>query len=180
MSNAGLIAPDGTPVTVDETTGNVVRVPDPTIEAAKRSWSDLGYLAECFSNFLMAIQKGIPKDYHYKDKLDWVSAGAPRWCDKDVFESWLKDQEAMLEWRLVELEQKFGSGKPADLQLIKMLDGGELSDSAPFLGRRISAEHREIYEWILRKSQEAIKKYKLGAYCLNDVVIEFQRLNDAA
>lgn len=159
----------GVPVAIGPD-GEVVRAPDPVLEAARRNWNDLSYLYECYENFLKAVQMAASKDYQYKDTLDWVAAGAPRWNQSDTFMAWVIDQQAMVEYRLKELKQRFEQKTPSDKNLIKLIDSGSIDDPHPYLGKEINIEEQEILEWLLRKSLEALIKFRSGQYEYSEVV----------
>ena len=162
-----LVDPQGFPVTVG-TDGNVHRVADPVFEAAKRNWNDLHYLAECYHNFLKAVQMNAPKDYQYADATEWLRAGRPCWRENDTFTAWCVDQMAMLDYRLDELERKFKGRIPSDRNLIHMLD--KVDNPHPMLGHQLTIEDYEIMEWMLRKAKETLHKHRQGAYNFQQIV----------
>lgn len=164
-----LVDSHGVPVTVDED-GNVVRALDPIMAAARRNWDELGYLFECYHNFLKAVQLGASKDYQYKSPLEYELAGKPKWNQHDSFADWCHDQETMLQYRLDELKRKYLGQIPSDANLIHVIEKGQVEDPHPYLGHRLDIEEYEIYEWILRKSIEAIANLKKGLHNLRDIV----------
>lgn len=156
----GILKADGTPYSPDP-------VIDPVIEAGKASWSDLSYLHECYHNFMAAIQVGAPKDYRYDGPEAYLLAGKPKWNESDVFDSWCVDQAAMIMWRLQSLEEKKLQNRPSDSTLIHLID--DVKDPDPFLGKNMTSEDYDIYEFMLRKGLEALVRYQRGTYTLSQV-----------
>ena len=141
---------------------------DPVTEAGRRNWSDITYLHECYQNFAAALQVGASKDYQYKDNLAYVLAGSPVWSSSDSFGDWCRDQEEHLVWRLQSLEEKKLQNRPSDSILLSVMD--KVQDPDPYLGKHMTSEDYEIYEWVLRKSQEALRLFKQGSYTIDQVL----------
>ena len=143
---------------------------DPVTEAGKKNWSDLDYLHECYLNFMQAIRSRAKKDYQYADELAFVMAGSPVWTVMDSFGDWCKDQEEHLVWRLQSLEEKKLQNRPSDSVVIRILDKIENPD--PYLGKNMTSEDYEIYEFILRKSREALGRFRAGMYTIDQVLTQ--------
>lgn len=160
---SSIVKPNGNPFVVNGD-GKIADAPevDPVMVAARANWDNKAYLRECYQNFLRAVQMGVPKDYHYNSELEWITAGCPRWSVGDSFVMWVKDQLYQLHWRLDELKAKRAENRPSDRHLIHLLDSGTLSPSTRFVGYQINQEDYEVYEWILRKSLEALESFKKG------------------
>lgn len=165
-----IVGTDGKAIARHPATGELFNPPDPVMEAGKRQWGDMAYLHECFQNFFTAVQHQSPKDYQYDDQKAWVMAGMPCWNEKSIFEEWARDTEEHLGWRLEELKEKFDTQRPSDIQLRPMLEAGNVDNPHPFVGHTLTREDYEIYEWTLRKSLEAIRKYRKGEVALRDVM----------
>ena len=143
---------------------------DPVVAAGKNRWSDLGYLLECYHNFLAAIQSKAKKDYQYENELAFVLAGSPVWSISDSFGDWCKDMEETTVWRLQSLEEKKLQNRPSDVVLLKVFD--KIDNPDPYLGKNMSSEDYEIYEFILRKSAEALTRFRRGDYTLEQIVAQ--------
>jgi len=143
---------------------------DPLLRAAAQKWDDLAYLFELHENFLAAIQKGQGKELLYKTERDFILAGSPKWSQSDTFDSWVSASLRELDFRLEELKVKLTKGTPANSNIISLLESGEMKDVQPLVGHELDMTDAEIYVYIIRKSQEAIKLYRSGAYTLKDVV----------
>lgn len=154
-----ILKPDGTPAHPQA---------DPVLEAAKHTWSDLSYLNECHNNFLQAVQSAAPKDYRYNSPAEYAAAGSPKWSVHDSFDGWCRDQEEHLAWRLHSLDEKRKQNRPSDSQLIHVVDS--IDHASPFLGKEMSGEDSEIFEFMLRKSSEALHKYRTRLYTLEQIL----------
>lgn len=163
-----IINPEGQKVMIAQD-GQVVKAPDPVAEAVKRNWTDITFLYECLENFLKAIQLKAKKDYHYNDQAAFEKAGSPIWTEKDSFFAWMKDVEDQLQFRLSELIQKHDQKAHSDKQLLHLLDGGAIEQVHPFLAKQMTFEDFEMFEFILRKSIEAVEKFRKGTYTMDDV-----------
>lgn len=145
-------------------------VRDPLRDAVQTEWSDLSYLHELFHLFAAAIQQGVKKDYQYPSDLDFIKAGSPTWGEGDTFEDWCSDTETMLTWRMAELKAKVEQSRPSDKQFMNLLESGEMNPANKFIGRTLDNEDEETYEFILRKSMEAVIRYRKGQYTLQQVM----------
>lgn len=174
-SDVQILSPAGVPVTVNAA-GDVVKAPDPVLEAAKREWSDLSYLGECYNNFLVAVQIGAKKDYQYNSPQEYEAAGRPRWDENSSFMEWCRDQEEHLAFRIEELAKKYKGEIPADRHLTNMLWRGEIDNPSPYLGKVLGVLDYEIYEWILRKGREALQRFRTGTVSM----VEVRRYADIA
>ena len=149
--------------------GQVVKAPDLVAEAVKKNWSDIGFLYECLENFLKAIQLKAKKDYHYSNVAEFVAAGSPVWNKKDSFYRWMADVDDQLQFRLDELIRKHQQHSISDKQLLHLLDDGSIENKHPYLAKTMTTEDFEMFEFILRKSIEATKKFREGKYTMDDV-----------
>ena len=163
-----IVGGDGKSIMLAED-GQVVKAPDPVVEAVKKNWSDIGFLYECLENFLKAIQLKAKKDYHYKDTEEFILAGSPVWNKKDSFYAWMSDVGDQLQFRLDELIRKHQQHSISDKQLLHLLGEGAIDNPHPYLAKQMTTEDFEMFEFIVRKSIETTEKFRQGVYTMDDV-----------
>lgn len=153
------------------------QAPNPYIEAAKQAWHDLQYLREVYELFLTAVQVGASKDYQYNDQAAYDVAGKPVWNMKDTFRAWVADVEIQLECRLQELKEKYAAHRPTDKNLLRVAESGDFQSDNPYVLKTLASDDYEVLDFMIRKSQEAIKKYTSGKITMDQIrryVVESQ------
>lgn len=134
----------------------------------KGRWSgekaDQTFLDQCYEQFLEAVQMHAQ---HPEGFVKTVGA-TTLWDEKSTFDEWLAQCEKVLKDRLEEIDWKLRTGSKTMPGIIQVVDKG-FEPAHPAIGESMKKEDYEAYNWMLRKSLEAIKNFRSGKVRLSEV-----------
>lgn len=135
-------------------------------ERVKADWNERVFINQQFDLFLHAVQQEVTKEYQYDSELAFIQAGSPRWNEESSFDEWMDDVRQMYEFRLRELKQRKEDSSKSFPHIIKLVreaqEAGQAQGMMKGIGEQMKPEDYEVFEFIIRKSLEAVRKYRKG------------------